>query len=196
MTRPHLVLLAGPNGAGKTALYESVISGLFPTLPFINADRLAAERWPGDEINHAYEASAMAAQCRDRMIEDRHSFVSETVFSHPSKIDLIRDAKQAGYEVWLIIVHVDAALAVERVRLRVVLGGHDVPEDKIRQRHARFLSLAEQALPLADRVLLYDNSAAGWGHVAIASVQDGEVRFAGDARPDWAVQLLTPPGKH
>lgn len=47
MSPPLLILLARPNGAGKTSLYETFLAARFPNLPFVNADRIAAERWPG-----------------------------------------------------------------------------------------------------------------------------------------------------
>ncbi|MFT4035805.1 MAG: hypothetical protein QM679_09565 [Patulibacter sp.] len=59
-------------------------------LPFVNADEIAAERWPGEESAHAYEASAAAAEVRAALLEQRRSSITETVFSHPSGLPLAR----------------------------------------------------------------------------------------------------------
>lgn len=67
MSPPLLVLLARPNGAGKTSLYETFLAARFPNLPFVNADRIAAERWPGAEVTHGRAASKAAARMRAKL---------------------------------------------------------------------------------------------------------------------------------
>lgn len=116
------------------------------------------------------------------------------MFSHPSKVGLVTDAKAGGYQVWLLVVHVDEDLAVERVRYRVRVGGHGVPEEKVRERHRRLTTLIAQALPQADRAVLFDNSAPGTGHVTVASVDGGAVRWNTPASPRWAADLLAKAG--
>ena len=77
---PVLHVIAGPNGAGKSAFYSYVLQ-----LAFVNADLIAAQRWPGAEVVHAYQAAALAADERAQRISQRRSFVTEAVFSHESK---------------------------------------------------------------------------------------------------------------
>lgn len=91
---PVLRLIAGPNGAGKTTLATRVVA---PTtrLRFVNANVIAAQRWPVAQAEHAYEASQVAAEQRQDLIAARTSFITETVFSHPSKLDLILGARAA-----------------------------------------------------------------------------------------------------
>lgn len=127
MSTPVLHVLAGPNGSGKSTFAHRV---LLPAthLPFVNADEIAAKRWPGDEQAHAYQAAAAAAALRERALTARRSLVTETVFSHPSKRDLVAQAQQAGYRVELHVMMVPVELAVEHVAFRVAHGGHDVPE--------------------------------------------------------------------
>lgn len=156
---PVLHLLAGPNAAGKTTLYERVI-GPATRLPFINPDQIAKARWPGDEERQAYQASRLAAQTRDAAIAERKSFVAETVFSHSSKLDLIRRAKSAGYLVILQVVMIPEELAVARVHLRADQGGHSVPVEKVRGRYRRLRKHLKQAIPLADETFIYDNTRA------------------------------------
>jgi len=95
VSTPVLHVLAGPNGSGKSTFAERI---LVPEtrLPFVNADELAAQHWPGDELAHAYEASALAARVRNEYIDRRASFITEPVFSHPSKIELVRSAVASG----------------------------------------------------------------------------------------------------
>ncbi|HRE02704.1 MAG TPA: zeta toxin family protein, partial [Ilumatobacteraceae bacterium] len=140
MGDPALHLIAGPNGAGKSTLHDRII-GPSTGLEFVNADVIASQRWPGDELSHAYEASALAAARRAELLAAQSSFVTETVFSHRSKLDLIDDALAAGYLVTLHVVIVPVELSVARVANRVTVGGHDVPVDKVRGRFARLWPL-------------------------------------------------------
>jgi predicted ABC-type ATPase len=169
---PVLLVVAGPNGAGKTTFYERVIEPV-THLPFVNADRIAAERWPGASAEAAYRAAGIAAEERARRLGARESFVTETVFSHPSKLDLLRKAVEAGFRVHLHVVTVPVDLAVARVRNRVAEGGHPVPEDKIRARYHRLFDLLAVAVGQAHEARVYDNSRAATPFVPVAAYADG-----------------------
>ena len=189
MPTPVLHLVAGPNGAGKTTFYERVL-GPATRLPFVNADQIARERWPADPARHAYDAAELARARRHELILERRSFVAETVFSHPSKLDLIREAKFAGYLVYLHVILIPEDLAVARVEVRLELGGHDVPEEKIRSRFRRLWQLVHQALGLVDEAELLDNSRAASPFRRIARYHRGRL-VATDQPPPWTpVELL------
>ncbi len=179
---PVLYLIAGPNGAGKTTLVTRVIAPV-THLPFVNADDIAAQRWPHDAAAHAYQASELAAEQRRELITAGMSFIAETVFSHPSKLTLLRDAREAGYHVHLHVVLVPEDLSVARVSDRVRRGGHVVPEEKVRARYARLWPLINQARSLAVRTSLYDNSRAATPLRLIATYEYGTL--IGSA--DWPV---------
>lgn len=191
-----MVLIAGPNGSGKTTLYEEWIRSRFGQWPFINADWIATDRWgtQGRE-QHSYDAAKEAANLREAFIQHQTSFVAETVFSHESKIDLVQRAKDAGFGVLFLIVHVDPGLAVERVEDRVATGGHAVPEDKIRKRHARLFRHLAAAIPLADITILFDNRFAGIGPVSVARLDDAGVEWKVAERPEWATDIISRAGE-
>lgn len=186
---PVLHVLAGPNGAGKSTFVTRVLQPV-THLPFVNADVIAAAEWPGDEAAHAYDASRLAATVRARYLSARTSFITETVFSHPSKVDLIRDATAVGYHVHLHVILVPEDTTVGRVSHRVVHGGHTVPEDKIRERYQRLWDLVAQARDLAERTRFYDNSSARTPFRMVATYEHGAL--AGAALwPTWAPAELT-----
>lgn len=155
----RLDLVVGSNGAGKSTFIEFTLAPLLPGSPVVNADEIARHRWPGATAEHAYEAARIAADTRAALIELGQSFIAETVFSHPSKLDLLDTAHAAGYTVVLHVVLIPEELAVERVRHRVQAGGHQVPEDKIRQRYRRLWDLVAVAATRAEATSFYDNSA-------------------------------------
>jgi predicted ABC-type ATPase len=185
---PDLYLVAGPNGAGKTTFYERVLAAT--DLDFINADQIAALRWPGDEVARAYDGAAEAAALRERYIADRRSFITESVFSHRSKVDLVTRAAEAGYRVHLRVLIVPVELSVARVSQRVVDGGHDVPEDKIRQRHGRLWAHVVEAIDVAYETRVYDSSGqTGRDFVEVARYQYGTL-LGDPSWPDWAPSEL------
>ena len=180
-------LLAGPNGAGKTTLVRHVIAPV-THLPFVNADELAALHWPGSELEHGHEASQLARHVREQMLANRKSFITETVFSHPSKLQLVRDARSSGFRVTLYVVMIPEELAVARVRERVRNNGHDVPEEKVRERFRRLWPLVAEAIAIADESFVYDNTSAGKPHRLIATFLSG--RISGKA--DWPAWTPAP----
>lgn len=185
---PLLHLLAGPNGAGKSSYVRDVLTPVTRLL-FINADEIAAERWPGAQAEHAYEAARIAeAQRRDR-IAVRESFISETVFSHPSKIDLVSDAVDAGYLVHLHVIVIPVELTVQRVAERVRRGGHAVPEQKIRDRYDRLWGHVGAAIRIADVTEVFDNSSAGAPFRPCATYAHGAL-VGSPSWPAWTPPVL------
>ena len=161
-------------------------------LPFVNADLIAAERWPGSELSHAYEASQAAAALRSELMAARRSFITETVFSHPSKVELVSTAQRAGYLVTLHVVLLPVEVTLARVAHRVARGGHEVPEQKVRERFLRLWPLVAQARALADRTRVYDNSTASTPFRLVAEYEHGEL-IGRASYPRWAPAELLPP---
>jgi predicted ABC-type ATPase len=97
--RPSLVLLAGPNGAGKSTLYETRVAPSFAG-PFINADLIQRDELKDPSMEASYRAAQIATERRASLLENRKSFATETVFSHPSKLDVITEAKCVFHGTW------------------------------------------------------------------------------------------------
>jgi predicted ABC-type ATPase len=184
----RLDLLVGPNGAGKTTTYESVIASVRPGLPFVNADRIAAARFPGEGVERSYEAAEIAAATRQALLDARLDFCAETVFSHRSKVDLVADAIDAGYDVVLHVVMIPLALSGPRVGARVDAGGHDVPADKLASRYERLWPLVAEVVSRCHRAVFYDN-ASDDGPRIVASYRYGVPDHA-PRWPTWTPGLL------
>ena len=184
----RLDLVVGPNGAGKSTFIRFGLAEAAPGAAFVNADEIAAQRWPEDPMPHAHEAARLAQQTRERLIDLHRPFIAETVFSHPSKLDLMRRAKDAGYHIALHILLVPEQLSVARVGYRVASGGHDVPIDKIRGRFVRLWANVVAGIALADTSDVWDNS--GRGPDMVAYFSDGMI--VGKPRwPAWTPAELT-----
>jgi predicted ABC-type ATPase len=154
----RLDLVVGPNGAGQTTFVALVLRPELPGSVFVNADEIAARRWPDDPAGRSYDAARIAEATRARLLVEQRPFIAETVFSHPSKLDLIDQAQSAGFHVALHVLMVPEDLSVHRVAARVAAGGHDVPEEKIRARWRRLWTLVVDATGRADDASFWDNS--------------------------------------
>ena len=95
--KPVFYLLAGPNGAGKSTLYKAlVLSGTIPnTAEFVNADLYEAAHLQhiANDQARSEQARLWADGRRVELLRASLSFVSETVFSHASKLALIEEAQ-------------------------------------------------------------------------------------------------------
>ncbi|MDQ1123434.1 AAA family ATPase [Microbacterium trichothecenolyticum] len=186
---PVLHLIAGPNGSGKTTFVTRVI-GSVTHLPFINADVIAAERWPDAQMEHAREASQAAAEQRAHAIARGDSFISETVFSHESKLQLVQEARAHGYHVHLHVMMLPLEVTVRRVQERVAFDrGHDVPEQKVRARYERLWTYVSAARDIADRADFLDNSRAAAPFRLVARYQNG-IPVGRVEWPEWTPDVL------
>lgn len=179
----RLDLVVGSNGAGKSTFVALTLAPLLPRSVFVNADEIAKQRWPDDPLSHAYDAARVAAETRSTLIELGQSFIAETVFSHPSKLDLVHAARVADYTVILHVVLIPEELAVQRVQRRVLAGGHDVPQAKIRERYHRLWPLVATAATRADTATVYDNSRRE-GPRIVARISGGLI-VGTPTWPDW-----------
>lgn len=110
--------------------------------------------------------------------------------SHKSKVNLLCEAQAKGFRTYLYYVATDSPdLNVERVRLRVERGGHDVPEKKIRERYTRSLSLLVDAIRCTNRAYLFDNTSEGSAKEWLAEFTDGaEYEFKTRKMPQWFIK--------
>lgn len=148
--RPKIVVFAGPNGSGKSTITgNSTICG-----EYINADNIQKAK-KISVMDAALEAEAL----REKALLNRKDFTFETVLSTERNLNLLQRAKEAGYFVrgyYVLTCSVD--INIMRVKARVAIGGHDVPEDKIRERYKRALKILPKFINICDVCSVYDNS--------------------------------------
>ena len=163
---PLLWIIAGANGSGKSSAYsKATIDAPEGSIWIINPDELSARVAAQEQMRLDPDANLAAV----RRIEDwLYASISayqtvgvETVLSSSKYQKLVSRAHDHGFRVRLIYVVLDSAdLNVERVRIRVAKGGHDVPEDKIRERRVRSLEQLSWFFDHADLADIFDNSGA------------------------------------
>lgn len=152
---PICTIIAGPNGAGKSTIFSLI------ELPgeFINADDIARRLNPENPDQASFQAGREAIRVLDEKLLDRSDFCYETTLSSRQSLKVIQQAHLAGYRTQLIFValpHVE--LHIQRVKDRVMKGGHDIPEDTIRRRYDVAFENLALAIPLSDEIAIFGNS--------------------------------------
>jgi predicted ABC-type ATPase len=179
--RPIVVALAGPNGAGKTTFHAAHLAQA--GLRFVNADDLAREL----EVD-AYDAAEVASRLREALVAQRESFVFETVFSDPvgDKLGFLRRTAMLGYTVVLCFIGLESAeQSDERVAMRVLQGGHDVPTEKLVERYPRSLENLARAIRELPHVLVFDNGDLGRPFRKVAEFEQGAPVVLDQPLPRW-----------
>ena len=163
---PELVIVAGPNGSGKSTLTDPTrLKRLGISFPenYINADEIAKsmlETHSGlSQEERERTAFREARSQRRRFREQGASYAFETVLSHPSTLLDIQQVQVTGYQVTLLFVTTaNPEINVWRVAGRVLQGGHDVPQERIRSRYHRTMSLLPRIVEEVDRAFIFDSS--------------------------------------
>ena len=158
---PRVVIFAGPNGAGKSTHADAILAAL-GIETFVNADYIARGLSGRNTDVVAFEAGRIMLKRLRQLGEAGVDFAFESTLSSRTFAPFIRKLKAQGYAVAIYYFSLtNAQLAIRRVKLRVALGGHDVPSDVIKRRFGRSISnFFNLYAPLADQWALFDNSAS------------------------------------
>lgn len=156
---PTIYVIAGCNGAGKTTFAKEFLPHEVKCLRFLNADEIARGLSPLKPEAGAIKAARLLLEELRHNLARRETFALETTLSGKTYIRLFRQARELGYEIELYYLWLATpAQAVARVRKRIRLGGHAVPEADIRRRFLRSRQhLVRDYLPLATRWSIWDN---------------------------------------
>lgn len=148
-------------------------------------------RFGSKESVNTYTVALLTNFLQQEHIATDKSFSQETVFSHPSKIAALRQAKESGFRTYLYFVaNSDAAINIARIANRVRSGGHDVPVEKVKSRAKRCLENVKRALPYCSRAYFFDNSGIEMRFLAEYSEDDGFVSIARDLPPWFKAHVL------
>jgi len=156
----NLYIISGCNGAGKTTASFTVLPEMLDCDIFINADEIAKGLSPLNPSKSAIEAGRLMLKKINHIISTGEDFAFETTLATKIYASKIEKAREAGYQITLVFFYLESQeLAIERVKSRVIEGGHDIPEDVIRRRYiAGIKNLFEIYLPICDYWMIFDNS--------------------------------------
>ena len=169
----HLYILAGCNGAGKTTASYIILPEILNCREFINLDEIAKGLSPFQPEKASIGAGRIMLKRLEYLLTENASFAFETTLATRTHKNTVTKAKTAGYDVTLLFFWLQTIeLAKMRVQKRVSEGGHDIIEEVIERRYINGIrNLFEIYLPIADVVLIYDNSEGK--HELIAEKSEG-----------------------
>jgi len=162
-TRPQCVVIADPNGAGKTSAAPELLHDTVGIDVFVNADVIAQGLAGFSPETAALEAGRIMLRRLDELALSRADFAFESTLSGRSAVRMLVGLVGLGYDVHIFYLWLPSPdLAIARVRRRVDMGGHDVPELVIRRRFWKSLVNFDGLYrPVATTWRLYDGSVLG-----------------------------------
>lgn len=156
----NLYIIAGCNGAGKTTASFTILPEILNCKEFVNADEIAKGLSPFQPEKVAFEAGRLMLKRIDNLVEERQDFAFETTLATKSYKNKIFIAQQKNYHVILLFFWLrKVELAIERVKLRVIEGGHHIDSEIIRRRYKNGIkNLFDIYLPIVNEAMIFDNS--------------------------------------
>ena len=176
---PTLFVVAGPNGCGKSTLTRTT---WFSRIEVVDPDAIAPRRSSAAPL----QAARQAVRRWRAAIRSGLTAAVETTLAGHDALRLMQSARTAGYRIELhYVCLISPELALDRIRNRVALGGHDVPQSDVRRRFVRSLADLPAAIERSDETRLYDNSDPSRPHREVAVLSFGRL-WTAEHLPDWA----------
>ena len=164
----NLYIIAGCNGAGKTTASFTILPGILDCREFVNADEIAKGLSPFEPEKAAIEAGKIMLYRIEYLLNENSNFAFETTLAPKIHKNTILKAQATGYHVTLLFFWLQTIeLAKQRVQKRVSEGGHGMEPKVIERRYLSGIrNLFDIYLPIADKVLIFDNSAGKYELIA------------------------------
>ncbi|MNK93608.1 hypothetical protein D3C87_1137770 [compost metagenome] len=156
----NLYIISGCNGAGKTTASFTILPEILNCKEFVNADEIAKGLSPFQPEKVSFEAGRIMLNRINELLEGNVTFAFETTLATKSYKSKVIQAKKENYNTTLLFFWLETVdLAIERVKTRVLEGGHNIEIDVIKRRYLNGIkNLFEIYLEIVDEVLIFDNS--------------------------------------
>jgi predicted ABC-type ATPase len=156
----NLYIVAGCNGAGKTTASYTILPEILNCKEFVNADEIARGLSPFQPEKVAIEAGRIMLKRIGELLHSNENFAFETTLASKNYKNQIEEAKARGYNVTLLFFWLQTIdLAKQRVKARVLSGGHNIETDVIERRYVNGIkNLFDIYIPIVDVALIFDNS--------------------------------------
>jgi predicted ABC-type ATPase len=196
MKQPQLYVFAGPNGAGKSTLSASM---LLPDTPIFDGDKefaLLKKQFPSTDSGNLYEAvnGHIFSVWKDKAKTLSVDCAFETNFRSSEVMNSVAEFKKSGYQTRLIFFGLDSLEAsIERVKLRVASGGHQVSLDNIKANYEMGLENLTKFYHDFHSVHIVKSFASNELDNKLTSyltIENGSVKEQAELIPNWANELI------
>ncbi len=160
-SRKEMYVIAGPNGSGKSTLLANLYQSCALTVPYVSADSLARCDFDDiEDIEKYYEKAVFKTMgLLNDYIKSGKSFAYETTLSHPSKFNLINEAKEQGYKIISIFVYTTCPdINTVRIYRRERQGGPFIPSERLSSQYYNSMELGKKLKQVSDKFYIFDNT--------------------------------------
>jgi len=163
---PDMIIIAGPNGAGKSTFGDLFLRRQTKPFTYINADEIEKElaEFQNTKSKREFSAARFALRRLAAAVDAGDNLMIETTLAVRTYANAIPKWQLRGYRVGLSYLRLPSPeAAIERVRRRVMSGGHDIPEDVIRRRFEtgrRYLETLYK--PIVDEWYVWNSTEGGF----------------------------------
>jgi predicted ABC-type ATPase len=136
MKEKTVYIVAGANGSGKTTFAKEFIKS--ENIEFLNADEIEKEFNPHDKEGGKIRAGRELFRRLKVLVQSDKDFIIESTLAGKSLNKLLKQFKKLGYKLIILYVFLDNTdIAIERVKIRVKSGGHNIINEDIQRRYFR-----------------------------------------------------------
>lgn len=184
---PELHVVAGPNGIGKTSIFEDLVPA---GIDYINADSIAKTiREKAGGLNVQDLANQEASLLFFQKVKEQKSFSIETNLCDVETYKSFQGLQAIGYKVFVYFLAVDSVdVCINRVKLRVSQGGHNVNPDVIKERYAKGIALLKHYKNFPDSLILLDNGKGYYTPQAL--LNKGVIQMKVEPMQSWAKSIV------
>lgn len=169
---PRFTVIAGANGSGKSTFTADL--RFLREIPLLDPDAIGRALQPTIPGKFAIAAARQVLRAAKGQIRNGESFAVETTLSGQGYLHMMLEARTRGFEIVLIYIGTERVeINLERIRDRVLAGGHNVPEKDVRRRYQRSFENLPVAISRADHTILFDNSSEeGYRLIAVRGLPE------------------------
>lgn len=185
---PLAVFLIGTNGSGKSSLRNYLnLSDIQTNIDPDVLNKIYRIKYPD---NYQIVAAKQALKMYDDALNFGLNICLESTLAGRGTMARIKAAKDAGYYTIGFYIGLNSvALNLERIKMRVARGGHDIPENTVRRRFYESADNLVQIKDNFDMLHVIDNSEAFFS--LQYSIIDKQVNYHMRNLESWASELLT-----
>ncbi|MGF7535494.1 zeta toxin family protein [Bacillus mexicanus] len=182
--QPTLIVFAGNNGSGKSTIRRSILEKSLYVSTNIDTD-LTAKRLRAEGVKSAdRRASELVLRLIESLFAKKESFSLETTLSGKGAMRRIKEAEELGYYVIMYFVGLDnVELNINRVKVRVSNGGHDISDDDIKNRETSTINNLLEVNEYIDYLQVLDNSGKEARGVFVK--ENNQMTYLTNCVPKW-----------
>ncbi|MGL4655579.1 MAG: zeta toxin family protein [Sarcina sp.] len=181
-------IFGGVNGSGKTTMYKAVYYPFNKDEKRINTDEMVSSVGSWQDDNLQMKCAREAVKLIRGYFADGISFNQETTLSGRSIVKNIKKAKEAGFFVEMNFLCTESPeISKERIRERVLKGGHGIPDEAVERRYVESLDNLKLVKDICDVINIYDNTDK---LRLIMNIESGLITWRSSDLPNWCKVIL------